>query len=431
MRIVICSPLNIDSAIGRMAVETAHELLARGHVVDLVSTELERPSDFISTDSTPTLWSDPKIAMVMDSADIVVVHIGDNFDFHAGAIYIVMHWRCVGIFHDANIYGLFRMWAFHGRNEADGRKLHDEMLLRYHGIILNVLTNRAAVPTEFHMISWLAAQCSTVLAHSKFYGTRLRAACPGQTFVTPLTYSARTSFELLRTVNDSSLKILTIGHVNENKCCGSVIEAMAASPTLCEAEYRIAGPVSDPERDRLMRLANAKNIQLKLLGRVTDDVLAQELADTDIVSCLRRPILEGASASAIEAMLSAKPIVVVNSGFYADIADDAALKIPLDFKMTDLKQALERLAASTELRLKYGQCGRAWAVKNCDVKLYVDVLLDAMQAAIAINPFVALAKSYAQQLLALGLIEADDAWEGLAGQLQTLVDNSQFGKPLD
>jgi glycosyltransferase involved in cell wall biosynthesis len=426
MRIAVCSPLHTDSAIGRVAIKTAEELSLRGHVIDLVSTERERPSEFQGASQAPVFWMDPNAQSLLMSADMVVVHIGDNYEFHAGGVYILKHWRCVGIFHDANIYGLFRNWAFDRRTEAEGLARYHELISKIYKRSHTLPDTRHAIPLNLDMLPWLAVQCAVAVTHSTFYAEQLRAACPGQVFTTPLTYSASSDIRAATIKKpDTPLRVLTVGHVNANKCCDSVIEAIAASDIRRVVEYRIAGPVCDGERDRLTSLAAIRNVRLTVLGRVSNDMLAEELRDADVISCLRRPILEGASASAIEAMLSAKPIIVVDSGFYADIDDDSAVKVSIDFTTADLNQALDRLAASSELRLQYGKRGQAWAEKHCNVKVYVDVLENALRAAIGIGPFLELAHTFTQQLQALGIDESSSPWRDVANCLQTLVAGPQ------
>jgi hypothetical protein len=135
-KIALCTPLSSHSAIARASKILAAELERRHQFVSLINIELEIPKTEGATSSS-LWWKDPKAAAALESADAIVVQIGDNYAYHAGAIEILSRFRCIGIFHDANIYNLFRM-GFRRGSTAEGRRgtidgllpSYDELRLR-------------------------------------------------------------------------------------------------------------------------------------------------------------------------------------------------------------------------------------------------------------------------------------------------------------
>jgi glycosyltransferase involved in cell wall biosynthesis len=420
MKVALCTPLHVHSAIARVSVSVANELVRRGHAVTLINIERTPGSTVHEGVQEQISWKDRQATVALQHAGAIVVQIGDNYDYHAGAISILHDFRCVGIFHDANIQNLFRMWAFDGKSDSEAMKLYDATVRKLYGDDPELQTPETDQHSRLDMLRWLASQCSSALVHANFYKKKIQDFCPGPVITTPLTYDARQPAKAPDRVATSRLSVLTFGHINTNKCCDLVIEAIGHSKIRTAAEYRIVGPVTEDERQRLAALAAKHQVETVIAGRVTDADIADELQLADIVCCLRKPILEGGSASAIESMLSSRPIMVANAGFYAEIDDDAAVKLSADFSADEIQTALERLAADAEARHAIAQRGREWAVRNCSIEHYVDKLEMAIASAIAVEPQLELSSTYVNQLRQLGLDEDHAPFFEVADCLQSL-----------
>lgn len=415
MKIVLCTPLSSHSAIARASKILAAELERREQFVSLISIELEIPKTGGATSSS-LWWKDPKAEAALGSADAIVVQIGDNYTYHAGAIEILSRFRCIGIFHDANIYNLFRMWAFDEGSSVEGQARHDRQLAAIYGDELKTCENP-------DLLRWLASQCAAALVHSDFYLSAIRDYCPGPVAKSRLAYDARPVANSEK--QSDRFTVLTLGHINANKCCSEVIEGIAALEIKPSIEYRLAGPIAEAEQEKLAAAASAQGVRLTVLGRVSDEEMAQELGRADVVCCLRRPVLEGASASAIEAMLSSRPIIVADSGFYAEIDEAAAIKLPANFGVPDITQALNRLISDDTLRESLGRWARVWASEECSLSHYTDVLEALISSAVAATPYLELARAYADQLSELGFNEQDAVSTEIADRLQELCSDEQ------
>ena len=224
------------------------------------------------------------------------------------------------------------------------------------------------IATSLPMTEWLGRRCGAALAHSQFYVHRLEASCPGPIAVAPLCFESRDVKPLAKR-SGTKITVTTIGIINPNKCAHSIIESIASSPLLrTHCEFRLVGAISDGERARLEALSRDVGFgHLCILGEVDDATLVAELERADIISCLREPVLEGASASAIEGMKSGRPIVVVDSGFYADLPDEFVFKIQTPLEMSSLRETLERLVSDEELRRHTGTKARDWASASIHV----------------------------------------------------------------
>jgi hypothetical protein len=140
---------------------------------------------------------------------------------------------------------------------------------------------------------------------------------------------------------------------------------------------------------------------------VDDAALETHLEASDIICCLRRPILEGASGSAIEGLLAGRPVVVADAGFYGELPDDIVFKVPAEVDPARLAAELERLCDDAFLRRTAGAKARAWAEGHFSVAAYLEVLEPLMWATIAAEPVLAVGARLGAELTELD-ISADD-----------------------
>jgi len=427
MRITFYTPLSLSSAIGRVAIGIADELQGRGHRVSFVRTERERDTEAAMhpTKLPVQWWHDVLPGDIAADSDIVLLNLGDNFGFHAGIAAIIDQTPCLGIFHDFFLYSFFRDWAIERDGGAFG--LHDAEIARIYGSpaadIAKLAGNEwslAEIAQRFPMTEWLAARCGGALAHSEFYRARLEAACAGPVAVTALSYAPR-EVDPLPLREGAAVSVLTVGHVNQNKCCAEVIQALARSTYGKTCRYRIAGPITPADRAWLESVAtDAGFAGLDILDAVSDAALVEELSRADIVCCLRRPVLEGASASAIEAMMAGRPVIVTDAGFYADLPDDLVFKVPADVPVQALAETLDRLIADEPLRRETGARVRAWSRGRFTRENYVDVLEALIADVIDARPYATVSGQMAREIAALGLRADDPAVARIGAILQNL-----------
>lgn len=427
MRITFYTPLALASAIGRVAVGIGEELQKRGHRVSFVRSERDRATDapMHPTGLPVRWWHDVQPREIAESSDVILLNIGDNFGFHAGVMSIIDQAPCLGIFHDFYLYSFFRDWAV--AEGGGGFATHDAEVARVYGAAPADIAKLAGhewslaeIASRFPMTEWLAGRCAGALAHSAFYRARLEAACAGPVGVTALSYAPR-DVAPLPPRDSGPVSVLTVGHVNPNKCCAEVIQALARSDNGKSSRYRIAGPITPADRAWLQTVASEAGFAgLEILGAVSDAELVDELNRADIVCCLRRPVLEGASASAIEAMMAGRPVIVADAGFYADLPDDLVFKVPADVPLDALAATLDRLIADEDLRRQTGAKVRDWSRGRFTRENYVESLEELMQEVILARPYLAVSSHVAGEFKALGLDPAHPAIDHIGVALQAL-----------
>jgi glycosyltransferase involved in cell wall biosynthesis len=395
MKLIVFTPASKASAIGRMAALVTRKLVAQGHEVVVARTETET---LLSTDThdfgTPVLaWNQPvKLARAMRDAEAAIYHIGDNFELHKGCL----HWlpRLPGLvcLHDFYLGHLFSGWAHARRPEARailkawyGEAVADRFF-RFSNSQAFIEGTRNSAP----MTEWVCAMAEGVVTHSGWGCARVLDSCPGPVRVVPLAYDAPGAVNAERpgpAAERQAFQVLTIGHVNPNKRVESVIRAIGNSAVLKQRlTYRLVGHVLPEAALVLAALAKDLGVRLVISGEADDAGLSLAIAESDAISCLRWPSLEAASASAIEAMLYGKPVIVTDTGFYSEIPSHCVLKISPERESADLQSALEHLAADANLGRAIGAQAQQWALATFSADRYASAIIETVQDMMKTRP---------------------------------------------
>lgn len=427
-RLAWASPLVARSAIGRESVRVTEGLARRGWEVTLIGTERERPEEPLHATGLVTRhWADVPLETLARDYDLLVVNVGDNYLFHAGVFPLMDAAPALGVFHDFCILNLLNGWL-----DAQGRPLAEAagVMAETYGTseaetrpAVDGRLSLAEVVRRFPMTEWVAARCAAGLAHAEFYAERIRAGCPGPVAVARMPVASRAVPPPARRP-PGRLRVLTVGHMNANKCVDRVIEAIAGSEGLRgTTTYRLAGAIDAAERDRLTGLAARLGFAgLEVLGPVDEPRLTRELTEADVIACLRNPVLEGSSGSAIEALLSGRPVIVADQGFYAELPDELVCKVPPEVPPAAIAAQLERLAAEPALRRRTGAKARAWAERTFALEAYLDVLEDLMRRTLRVAPWLSVGAALGGELAALGLSPDDPAARRLGAALDVLAE---------
>ena len=388
MNLIMFTPVNVKSAIGKMAALVTYELVAQGCRVTVISTDESFSTIKTHDFNTQILsWeSENKIKKLILDADMGVYQIGDNFNFHVGAIHWLKYYPGLVCLHDFFLGSLFRDWLEIHRTQAKCilRKWYGEKRMEQFFLYTddNSRSFIEGACDEMPMVEWICSQADGVITHSKWGCDRVLKSCPGPVRVVPLAYKNAVPMSSglcddAPFTNQKKNQILTIGYINFNKRVDSVIEAIGNSSLLKEqVSYHLVGSITPEMHGSLSSLAEKKGVDLVISGEVDDETFARALAESDIVCCLRWPVLEAASASAIEAMLYGKPVIVIDAGFYSEIPDSCVVKINHENEVEELQLAIESLVQNNVFATKLGDRAKSWASEEFTAQNYALQLID-------------------------------------------------------
>jgi glycosyltransferase involved in cell wall biosynthesis len=428
MKLIIFTPAVKISAIGRMTSLVTRALVAAGHDVTVVRAEsaglLSKETHDFHAVAIP--WKESKvIADLASQADSVIYQIGNSFEMHQGCLEWLGRLPGVVCLHDFYLGHLFYEWAQTHQEQASetvrawyGEEAQTQFFNHTNGEDFLEHTRDAAPMTE-----WICSSARGVITHSSWGINRVLRSCPGPVHVVPLAYDAPQHLTTSGNMDHEGFHILTIGHVNPNKRINSVVQAIGKSALLRErAVYNVVGKIQPETEAELTTLAERCGVRLVMSGEVDDSALAQAVTQSDVISCLRWPSLEAASASAIEAMLYGKPIIVTDTGFYSEIPDSCAIKIDPGSEITNLQTALEALCTDRTLGARLGDEAHKWATDTFRPEKYAQRLVEMAILARPIGPIVSALNYISDQMSHWGASNSLFQLECTTTPLQSLCD---------
>jgi glycosyltransferase involved in cell wall biosynthesis len=200
--------------------------------------------------------------------------------------------------------------------------------------------------------------------------------------------------------------VVTIGHANANKRILEVIEAIGTSRTLSgRILYAIVGASDGTYRQALLNAIKKFHLEetVRLTGFVGEDVLTSYLMHANICVNLRRPAMEGASASAIEEMLQGKPVIVSDNGFYGELPSEAVYKVAPGEEVQRVAEALLRLSGDPALGMEMGARGKRFASEQALPARYAAGFLEFANEVMDVAPLLKFIDRAAMQIQAMGV----------------------------
>src|SRR5581483_1359849 len=285
-------------------------------------------------------------------ADVALYHVGNDPDAHAWIVDALRRRPGVVVLHDFVIHHLVAGLTI-GRNDGHAYLSAMERDSGVAGRMLawGVLEGRVPPlwevrPTEFPLSAEVLDRATGVIVHSRFVEERVRE----RGYDGPLWRIAHPAWPLPEVapapVHGSPL-LGCFGHLNESKRVPQLLQAFAdLRATHPDAKLLLVGAES-PGFDLAGRL---ERLGLDPGGVLREPYVEEErlwslMAACDAVVLLRSPTMGETSGSAIRALALGKPLVVSDVGWFAELPDEVAVKVPAgDGELPALVDALERMA---------------------------------------------------------------------------------------
>jgi len=271
------------------------------------------------------------------SADVALYHIGNDPDAH-GWILDALHKRPgVVVLHE---YVLHHLIAGTTIGRRRGRAYLDAME-RELGVAgrllgLGVLDNLLPLlwetqPERFPLAGTVLDDARGLIVHSHYVARRARAAgYEGRLWRIPHPVWPQPVAEPAGDVHGEPL-IGCFGFLNMNKRIPELLRAFAAlrreRPGARLLLVGGAGERFDVER-RLERLGLTDGVTR--LDYVPEERMWSLMAACDVLVNLRYPTMGETSGSVVRALALGKPLIVSDVGWFAELPDDAVLKVPVD-----------------------------------------------------------------------------------------------------
>ena len=319
-------------------------------------------------------------------ADVCLYHVGNNPDAHGWIVEALRKRPGVVVLHDFVLHHLVAGLTL-GRRDGPGylgamqREAGVPGRLLAHGVLDGIVPPLWEVrPEDFplagEVLEHAAKPGGGLVVHSRYVAERAVASgydgrlwrIPHPAWPDPGVPAADVAGEPV---------VGCFGNINASKRIPQLLEAFAAlRGRHPQARLLLVGADLDA------RLAGLDLEGVERVDYVDEERLWALMGACDFCVSLRAPTMGETSGSVIRALVLGKPLVVSDVGWFAELPDDLALKVPVDaHEAKTLGAALELLAADTAARTAMSAAAREYARREHDLDRVADGYVAALEEA--------------------------------------------------
>ncbi len=365
----------------------------------------------------------------LERFDAVVYHIGNDHRYHAGILEAMQHRPGIVVFHDFALQEFFLGLA----RERDDLRLYLEEIELCHGraaraeaeetLTRGALPSMLARPIDFPLNCRIANSAEGIIVHSEWSRARFGVIAPTVP-VARIAMPVEFSDSGPRPARSSEVvKIASFGLITPGKGIEQSMRALAALKQTGRFRYSLVGETNHYFDVRNLIRRYGMEDWVEITGHVTLPEFKRRIDETDIALNIRERTVGETSASLCRLMAAGVCSVVAEAGWYAELPNDAVVKIPLDAQADKLLLAyLERLIEDEPLRATIGANARRYALDEYDVAGRAADYLNFIGTVIDQRPRRKLIAGVSQELSVLGIKSADElVMRGVAEEVANLI----------
>jgi len=319
------------------------------------------------------------------NADVCLYHVGNNPDAHGWIVEALRRRAGVVVLHDFVLHHLVAGLTL-GRRDGPGylgamqREAGVAGRLLAHGVLDGIVPPLWEVrPEDFplagEVLEHAAKPGGGLIVHSRYVAERAVAAgydgrlwrIPHPAWPDPGVPAEEVAGEPV---------VGCFGNINASKRIPQLLDAFAALRAAHpDAKLLLVGADLDA---RLSQLPDG----VERVDYVDERRLWALMGACDVCVSLRAPTMGETSGSAIRALVLGKPLVVSDVGWFAELPDEVALKVPVDAHEAEtLGAALELLASNDRARTAMGDAARAYVAAEQDLDRSAEAYVAALEEA--------------------------------------------------
>ena len=314
-------------------------------------------------------------------APVALYHVGNNPDSHDWIVEALFRRPGIVVLHEVVLHHLVVGMTI-GRGDPEGylRALERDAGARGRELGARVVQGSIpplweTEPERYPLVDDVLDAATAVVVHSRYAEERVRAAG----FAGPIhriAHPVRRPAGVVPAPMAGGPVIGFFGHLTPAKRVPVLLDAFAAlRRSYPDARLLVVGSKA-PQFDLDAELSRAGLHGSRAVLRedwVPEERLSSLMAACDVCVNLRGPTMGETSGSALRSLALGRPLVVSDVGWFAELPDEVALKVPLDeFELPTLTAALGLLVGDDDLRRTLGQNGAAYALRVHDLERAAD-----------------------------------------------------------
>ncbi len=393
MRLAFFSPMPPQkSGIANYSMELLPHLARLAHVTLYV----DNPAQTEPVEDLEIRRIDSFRGLLDERFDMCLYQMGNNTLYHRSIYKTLMLNPGVTVLHDPNLY------AFHddllvrsGDSGAYLREMCYENGMEGFRAGRKIFGDSLAREDErFPLLKRIGDVSLGVITHSHYARRYVSRRCP-YTPVTQINQPRSVSCASRQNCQDAAagarsrlgytadeLMIGSFGYAAPPKRIHVVLHALAElRGELPGIRYAVVGAVIDGYEVQSMATEMGLDDIVRFVGYADDDIFADYLHAVDIGINLRHPTTGETSAALLSMMAAGKPCLVSNRDAFAELPDDACIKIATDAnELPQVVAWLSRLAHETELRQRMGGAAHGYVERECAPSVVAQQNLDFVQS---------------------------------------------------
>ncbi len=320
--------------------------------------------------------------------DVALYHVGNNPDAHTWIVEALRRRPGVVVLHDFVLHHLVAGMTI-GRNDVPG---YLDALEREHGVpgrLLGYAVVERRIPSLWESrpldfpLAWFVLEHATgLIVHSRtVHDLARKAGYEGPIWIVPMPAWPVPSVEPRRIAPGPVVGCF--GILNGSKRIPELCHAFAAVRARHPDATLLLVGASSPGFDLERRLRSLGVDGEGLVRRkwVDEQLLWELMAGVDVSVNLRHPTMGETSGSAIRSLTLGLPLVVSDVGWFSELPDEVALKVPVAADEVErLEAALELLVTQEGLRRSLGAAAAELAKSEHDLGHVADLYLAALEA---------------------------------------------------
>jgi glycosyltransferase involved in cell wall biosynthesis len=320
--------------------------------------------------------------------DLDLYHVGNNADAHGWIVDALRRRPGVVVLHEFVMHHLVAGITL-GRNDAAGyldamqREAGSVGRLLAHGVVDGLTPPLwEHRPEDFPLAREVLRDAVALIVHSRHVAERAReVGYEGAIWQVPMPAWPDPPVGERRLPVDRFPVIGCFGYLNFTRRIPQLLEAFGELQRTYPRALLVLGGAASPRfsiEDELVSLR--REGALLRLHHLPEPTLWQLLADSDVVVSLRHPTMGETSAMAIRALSVGTPLVVTDAGWFSELPDEVAAKVPAgDGDAEALTSVLRRLADDDRLRERMGEAARRLAREEHDVERVANLYVEALE----------------------------------------------------
>lgn len=314
---------------------------------------------------------DEKAALArLPEYDAVVYHLGNN-PAHARAYRALLRHPGLVVLHDGSLAHLVisethlagRTDRFFNELRTQHGDIAAETVRRY--FYLHEPAPWDVDPLRFPLVGRALAAARAVLVHSRFVADLVGTAAPGLPIEIVGHHALAPPAGARRRASAAAgepVVFCTAGFLTPAKRIETVLAALAKLCGRVPFRYRLVGAVAPGYPLYGVIRDHGLLDHVELVGRVGKERLYSELADADVCVNLRFPTSGETSGIVQRALASGRPVVVNDVGWFSELPDACAAKVPAgEGAVAALSGVLEALASDPARRAAMAAAAHAYA----------------------------------------------------------------------